>query len=78
MNAHIKMQAPVRQADLASAMTHKTFLAQDGKVWSARGTPGANPAMLLEIIVRYPGAVVLNALPIDEAVKLYNSSVPAC
>jgi len=70
--------APVNAGVLASAMTHKTFLAQDGKVWSARGTPDKNPNMLLEIVARYPGAVVLNALPIDKAVELYNASAPAC
>lgn len=75
---HITMKAPVRRADLSSAMTHKTFLAQDGKVWSAKGTPAKNPNMLLEIVARYPGAVVLNALPIDKAVELYNASTPAC
>lgn len=78
MNAQTTIVAPVSAPVLASAMTHKTYLAQDGKVWSARGTPAKNPSMLLEIVARYPGAVVLNALPIDQAVALYNSSTPAC
>jgi len=70
--------APVNAGILASAMSHRTILVQDGKVWSARGTPDRNPTMLTEIVTRYPGAVILNALPIDKAVELYNSSTPAC
>ncbi len=70
--------APVNAGVLASAMTRRTILVQDGKVWSARGTPDRNPNMLLEIVARYPGAVVLNALPIAKAVELYNASTPAC
>lgn len=69
---------PVIPSTLASAMTRKTYLVQDGKRWTAKGTPAQNPALLLEIVARYPGAIILNALPLAKAVELYNASRPAC
>lgn len=71
-------RAPVNGPVLRSLLSRRTVIAQNGERWEARGRIGDDPHLLVEIVTRYPGAVVLNALPIDEAVKLYNVTKPAC
>lgn len=62
---------------LTDLMSRRTVVALDGEVWSVKQTPAENPMVLVEVARRYPGAVVLNALPVHQALDIYQASRPA-
>ncbi len=61
---HDLLNAHLETADVKRKLARKTLFVADGKLWGVKATPA---------IVRgkYPGATILNELPLPEAVKLY-------
>lgn len=65
------------QKKLTQLMSRRTVIALDGEVWTAKPTPAEKPMVLAEVARRYPGTVVLNALPVHQALDIYQASRPA-